>query len=310
MKENVDQLRIGVDVSKDSLAVCDGKRTWTVPNTHKGITALLRRFKAEVALVVVESTGGHEQLLVEALWSGGVPVSRVNPRQTKAFAISSGTIVKTDPIDAQLLQLYAVRMSPPPTPPPSEAVRVLKPLIDRRKQLLSMIVAEKNHLKTPLLTKDTSRCVRSILKALKANLAKLDDRITATIASFEELRRKAEVLQQHTGVGPVLTMTLLADLPELGTINRRQVAALVGVAPFDNQSGSFTGKKPIRGGRKSVRNVLYMAAVAAIRRNLKLKQLFLRLVNRGKPKMVALVAVMRTLLITLNGELRKLPLTS
>lgn len=306
MKEGAKQLYIGIDVSKESLAICDGHRTWTVDNTNKGVTTFIRRLKSPVALVVVESTGGYEQRVVNSLWSSGIAVSRVNPRQTKAFGISTGTIAKTDPIDARLLQLYAVKMNPPPTLPPSEAVQALKPLIDRRSQLLSLIVMEKNHLKAPLVTKDAIKDIRFILKALRASLAKLDEKIALTIASSEELRTKAEALQKHTGVGPVLTMTLLADMPELGAINRRQVAALVGVAPYDNQSGSFVGKRPIRGGRQSVRNVLYMAAITAIRRNLKLKQLFIRLVARGKPKMVALVAVMRTLIVTLNGELRKL----
>lgn len=310
MDETEGQQFVGIDVSKESLMVCDGKRTYSVPNTMKGIRVLLRRFTSKRAHVVMESTGGYEQLLLETLWSAGVPVSRVNPRQTKAFALSTGTIAKTDPIDARLLQLYALKMSPPLTPPPSEAVRTLKPLIDRRLQLLELIVAEKNHLKAPLQSKETKQSIRSVLKSLTLALARIDTRIAATIESFEELKTKAQALQQHVGVGPVLTMTLLADLPELGTLNRRQVAALVGVAPYDNQSGSFTGKRPIRGGRKTVRSVLYMAAVAALRRNVKLRELFLRLVRRGKPKMVALVAVMRTLIVTLNGELRKLALTS
>ena len=154
-----------------------------------------------------------------------------------------------------------------------------------------------------------SKSVQTVLKTLKQQLKYLDQLITATIESFEELRVKAHALQQHVGVGPVLTMTLLADMPELGTLNRRQVAALVGVAPYDNQSGNFSGKKPIRAGRKSVRQVLYMAAVASLRRNQKMKRLFLRLVQRGKPKMVALVAVMRNLIIALNAELRKIMAT-
>lgn len=310
MNEKGAQLFVGIDVSKESLMVCDGKRTYSVPNTIRGIRLLLRRFKANVALVVVESTGGYEQLLLQTLWSAEVPVSRVNPRQTKAFALSTGTVAKTDPIDARLLQLYAVKMNPPLTPPPSKAVQALKPLIDRRLQLIEMIVAEKNHLKAPLQSKEAKQSVRSVLKSLTLALARIDALITKTIESFDELKLKAQALQQHVGVGPVLTMTLLADLPELGTLNRRQVAALVGVAPYDNQSGSFLGRKPIRGGRKTVRSVLYMAAVASIRRNLKLREVFLKLVRKGKPKMVALVAIMRTLIVTLNGELRKLALTS
>lgn len=310
MEDGKERIYLGVDVSKESLAVHDGKRGFTVPNSAKGIAALLRHCKGSVGRVVMESTGGFEQRLLEALWAADIPVSRVNPRQTKAFAHSTGTIAKTDPIDAALLQQYAVKMQPPCTPPPSEATRALKPLIDRRLQLLEMLVSEKNRLKAPLASKEARSCIRSIITVLTNHLARLDAAITKTIDSFDELRTKAQVLQQHVGVGPVLTMTLLADLPELGTLNRRQIAALVGVAPYDNQSGAFSGKRPIRGGRKTVRSVLYMAAVSALRRNQKLKELFLRLVKRGKPKMVALVAVMRTLIVTLNGELRKLNLIS
>jgi transposase len=306
MEEKVEGFYVGIDVSKETLAVCDGKRTWNVENSLKGASALVRSWKVKPALVVVESTGGFEQLVVEALWRAGISVSRVNPRQTKAFAQSIGTIAKTDPIDAQVLQHYAARVNPTPTMPPSAAVAALKPLIDRRLQLLDLIVIEKNHLKNALVTKEMKKSIQSVLKVLLQQLRRLDQTVARTIASFEELKTKARALQLHIGVGPVLTMTLLADMPELGTLNRRQVAALVGVAPYDNQSGAFTGKRPIRGGRKSVRRVLYMAAVTAIRSNQKLKSLFLRLVRRGKPKMVALVAVMRNLIVALNGELKKL----
>lgn len=307
MKQTKDEcFSVGVDVSKDTLSIYDGKKGWVVNNSSKGISTVISRWKSKPKLVVVESTGGYEQLLVEALWSASIPVSRVNPRQTKSFAQSLGTVAKTDKIDARLLQLYAAKMAPVPTQPPSQAVRVLKPLIDRRIQLLELIVVEKNHLKSALGTTETKKCIKSILKTLKHQLFIIDARIAETIEHFEELRTKSRALQQHVGVGPVLTMTLLADMPELGTLNRRQVAALVGVAPFDNQSGTFSGKRPIRGGRKSVRQVLYMASLTALRNNEKLKQLFLRLVKRGKPKMVALVAVMRNLIIALNAELRKI----
>lgn len=310
MNEDKEELIfVGVDVSKKGLAVCDGVGCWSVANDTKGVTALIRRWKQRATLVVLESTGGYEQLLLEALWSAGIAVCRANPRQTKAFAQSLGTLAKTDPIDAVMLQQYAQKMKPTPTPPPSTAVATLKPLIDRRIQLLQIIVIEKNHLKAALVTKDAAKSIKAVLKTLHCQLKRLDQKIAETIEAFEELRIKAAALQQHIGVGPVLTMTLLADMPELGYLNRRQVAALVGVAPYDNQSGNFSGKRPIRGGRKSVRKVLYMAAVAAIRRNQKLKHLFIRLVKRGKPKMVALVAVMRTLIITLNAELRKFQAT-
>jgi transposase len=298
---------IGVDVSQSSLAVCDGSKTWSVGNNSKAIASLLKSWqKQAVELVVMESTGGYENLLLEALWESSIKVSRVNPRRTKAFAISTGIIAKTDSIDARIIQRFAEQMKPKPTPAPSDAVRSLQPLLDRRSQLMEMIVTEKNHLKSPLSNKQTQLSVKQILKVLQQQLKALDKSITQLINSDKALKTKADALQTHVGVGPVLTMTILSDLPELGSLSRRQVAALVGVAPLDNQSGTFNGKRSIRGGRKNVRSALYMATLCAIRRNQSIKNCYIALVKKGKPKMVALVAAMRRFIVALNAEFRKL----
>jgi transposase len=298
---------IGVDVSQASLAVSDGSKTWSVSNNSKGIDSLLKSWqKQAVELVVMESTGGYENLLLEALWESSIKVSRVNPRRTKAFAISTGIIAKTDSIDARIIQRFAEQTKPKPTPAPSKAVKSLQPLLDRRSQLMEMIVIEKNHLKSPLSNKQTQLSVRQILKVLQQQLKALDKSITQLINSDKALKAKADALQTHVGVGPVLTMTILSDLPELGTLSRRQVAALVGVAPLDNQSGAFNGKRCIRGGRKNVRSALYMATLSAIRRNQSIKNCYIALVKKGKPKMVALVAAMRRFIVALNAEFRKL----
>lgn len=295
---------VGIDVGKDTLVVNSG-RDWQVSNSQKGVKKLIEALqKMTPTLVVMESTGGYEQLLLNELWKGEIPVCRINPRRSKAFADSLGINAKTDSIDAGMLRRFAEKVRPIATPAPSLAVRKIKPLIDRRVQLVEMITQEKNHLKAPLIEELTKKSIKRIIEVLKVELKELDALILHTISSFEELRNKASILQQQVGVGPVLTMMLLADLPELGTISREKVGSLVGVAPLNNQSGLFNGRRSIRGGRKQVRSVLYMATVAAIRHNQQLKTFFLSLVKRGKHKMVALVATMRRMLVVLNASMR------
>ena len=304
--ESKNEVFVGIDVGKDTLAVNAGKQ-WSVANTQKGVKKLIESLqKISPTLVVVESTGGYEYVLMEALWGAGMPVSRVNPYRTKGFAQSLGINAKTDPIDAGMLRRFAEQVRPDPTPPPSAEVRKIKPLIDRRTQLIAMVTQEKNHLRAPLMEDIAKKSIRRILKTLKEELVELDALILATIESSKELSLKASVLRETVGVGPVLTMMLLGDMPELGTISRERIGALAGVAPLNNQSGSFDGHRSIRGGRKQVRTVLYMATVAAVRYNQNLKSFFLALVKRGKPKMVALVASMRRLLIILNASMRTL----
>lgn len=304
--ETVREVFVGIDAGKHEHVVNVG-REWKVLNTMAGLRQLVEALlKLKPTLVVVESTGGYEQLLLEELWRSGIAVSRVNPRRTKAFANSLGHNAKTDSIDARMLRKFAEQIRPEPTPAPSVDVRKMKLLIDRRCQLVEMSTQEKNHLKAPLMDERARASIKRIIAVLKAEIKELDAQVIDTIKASNELRTKAAVLKKELGVGPVLTMMLLGDMPELGTISREKVAALVGVAPLDNQSGSFDGRRPIRGGRKHVRSVLYMATVTAIRCNQPLKAFFIGMVKRGKHKMIALIATMRRFLVVLNAAMRNL----
>lgn len=296
----------GIDVSKKTLEANWGRRK-TYPNTLRGIHCLVKRLKREeITLVVVEATGGYERLVVEGLCAGEVPFAVINPIRTKAFATSLGLAAKTDKIDAEMLRLFAERMKPKAQRLPPENVRKLQYFFDRRSQLLDLLIVEKNHLKAPLLCPETKQSVCRIIKILQKELKMLEAKVQATIEASEALSLIANTVQTEKGVGPVLTLALLADMPELGTLNRAEVGALTGVAPLDDQSGFADNSRQIKGGRKRVRHTLYMATVCAIRRNQHLKTFFLGLVKRGKHKMVALIATMRKFIIRLNSLVRTL----
>jgi transposase len=302
--KNETEVFVGIDVSKDWLDVNSG-RAWRVANTFSGVKKLIKELsKLNPVLVVLESTGGYENLALEALWEAKIEVARVNPRRTKCYARALGKEAKSDAIDADMLRCFAMQTRPAPTPAPTAEVKKLKSLINRRTQLITMRTEEKNRVKNPISCPPIKRHIQKMIKFITAEIIQLEEQIDIIIKNSETLNEKAQVLQQETSVGPILTMTLLAELPELGTISRQQVAALVGVAPYTNQSGTFEGKRPIRGGRKHIRHILYMATVSAVRRNQKIKQFFLSMVRRGKPKMIALIAAMRRLIVTLNATLR------
>ena len=302
--ENKSEVFIGIDVSKDSLAIDSGK-SWTVSNDPKGVGKLIQSLAAlSPRLVVLESTGGYEELALKALWKAGIPVSRVSPRRTKGFANSLGQNAKTDPIDARMLRLFAAQIKPTPTPPPSAEVLKIKPLIDRRVQLIKLSTREKNHLKCPTVDAVTRKSIKKVIAVLTSEIEKIDALIKVSIDASEELAAKAAVISQNIGVGPVLTAMLIVDVPELGTVPRETISALIGVAPFDNKSGGSTGKQSIYGGRKHVRTVLYMATVSSLRYNPRMKAFYRALVARGKLKKVALVATMRRLLIAINASMR------
>jgi transposase len=296
----------GVDVSKDRLDADWGKCK-AYPNTTKGIMALIRKLKsAGVTLVVVESTGGYEQGVVGALQAAEISVAVVNPFRTKKFAESLGYQAKTDRIDAEILRLYAERIQPEPQALVPERVRTMKLLLERRSQLVEMVVAEKNRRQSPLQCSKTKASVKRMLRVLQREIKSIEKEVSALIAANQDLTLIADTVQSEKGVGPVLTLAVLADLPEIGTLNRAQVAALVGVAPFDRQSGKVDNQRRARGGRKRLRHTLYMATVCAIRRNQRLKAFYLTLVKRGKKKMVALIATMRKFVIRLNSLVRDL----
>jgi transposase len=299
---------VGIDVSKCWLDCQIMEEAVRISNDSKGILKLVRLLKKRlVGLVVIESSGGYERGVCQMLWASGLRISLLNPRLIRAFAESLGRRAKNDSIDAQVLKLYGEKMEPVPTPAPSAEVITLKDLISRRYQLMQMLVAEKNRALTPGLTPEVRKSISVILREIKKQIKCLDVELTEVISSHPGLRERAAKLRKETGVGPVLMSTLLAEMPELGQLSRNQASALVGVAPYDNDSGNSKGRRSISGGRVRVRCALYMATLSAIRHNPILKEFFKRLVTNGKPKKVALVACMRKFLIHLNSVLKEHP---
>lgn len=307
MTESV-KVNVGIDVSKDFLDVHVGDVALRrVPNRSSGLSVLKRILSRYcVSLVLLESTGGYENLAVTYLQSLGYDVCVINPRQARNFALSMGRLAKTDKIDAQILCRLADVIDASP-----DRARFVKPLTDerrqhlvsmvrRRRQLCDLMIAERNRrAKTDSYG---SESINTVLGFLTGEIARIDRDIAAHVGScFSDI---STLLQSFTGIGPVTASTLLGELPELGKLNRRQITALVGVAPFNRDSGYMRGRRRISGGRSGVRNVLFMAALSAVRFNPVLKAFFARLVAAGKPKKVALVACMRRMVCILNAMLR------
>ena len=296
---------VGIDVSKARLDVAlgvAGELLW-VANDARGIASLVARL-VELApeLVVLEASGGLQTALVAELGAAQLPVVVVNPRQVRDFARATGQLAKTDALDARMLALFAERIRPPVRPLPSEQELELKALVARRRELVEMITAERNRLdRAPrLLHKEISAHIRWLESRLKDRDRDLD----RMLRSSPLWREREDLLRAVPGVGPVLCATLLADLPELGTLSRHQIAKLVGVAPLNCDSGTMRGRRAVWGGRAQVRAALYMATLAAVRCNPALKTFYLRLRSAGKPAKVALTAAMRKLLTVLNAMLK------
>lgn len=305
MREETKEVFVGVDISKDLLEVkiSSEDKTNNYQNSVLGISRLIKRI-GKPQLVVLEATGGYEQRLFLALWEKGISVAVMNPRQTHAYGKSKGYLAKTDKIDATILCDYAQRIKPNPTLPISSETQQLKVLSTRRSQLITMLVSEKNRIQAPHISKNIIRSIKATIKHLNTQIKNIDEEIKIIIKHSVELNKKKETLIKVKGVGETLASTLLAELPELGMLNRNQVAALVGVAPFNKDSGYKQGQRSTYGGRKQVRSILYMATLSAIRCNAILKTFYKRLVSAGKKKMVALVATMRKFIIFLNTTLR------
>lgn len=299
----------GIDVSKNSLdCMLEGSNgVLHVANSSRGFSKLLKQLEKHESQVVLEATGGYERAVYQYLWDAGVKTTLINPRQTHAFARTLGRRAKNDMLDAELLMEFGIRMQPVPTEPISDVIIELRALLTRRSQLTKMLAAEKNHFQAPTTSVLARKSISELIKTLKKQIKNVDTLIADKIETDECLKAKAEKLSAQTGVGPVLLFTLLADMPELGTLKRNQASALVGVAPYDRDSGSFKGKRTIAGGRVRVRCALYMATLSAVRFNPVLKAFYQRLLSRGKPRKVALVACMRKLIIYLNQLLRDDP---
>ena len=296
---------VGIDVSKATLdvAVRPSGEQWSAANDDGGIPPLVKRLRPLApALIVLEATGGFETAAVGALAAAGLPVVVANPRQVRDFAKATGQLAKTDVLDAQVLALFAERVRPEPRPLPDEAVRGLDALLTRRRQLLEMRTAEHNRL--GLAPVAVRRDITQHIHWLDRRLRDVDSDLDQAIRSSPVWRAKEDLLRSVPGVGPVVSRTLLGELPELGTLTHRQIAALVGVAPRARDSGTLRGKRVVWGGRAPVRAALYMAALVARRYNPVIRVFYERLRAAGKAPKVALVACMRKLLTILNAMVR------
>lgn len=292
---------IGIDVSKARLDVAlhEGADAWAVPNEPAGIDELIARLvPLRPELVVLEATGGFETAAVAALVSAHVPVVVVNPRQVRDFARSTGQLAKTDVLDARMLALFAARVRPNVRPIADEATQALNALVGRRRQLIEMLVAEKNRLGFAAVS--VKKSIEKHIRWLERQLADVDDDLATMIRESPVWRDKDDLLQSVPGVGPNLSRTLIAELPELGHLNRKQIAALVGIAPLNRDSGTMRGRRAIWGGRAPVRVALYLSIWSAARWNPVIREFYERLLAHGKPPKVAQVACMRKLLTILN----------
>jgi transposase len=302
----MDATVVGIDVAKDRLDVCvrPSGESFVVARTGAGIEELAERLrKLAPRIVAVEATGGFETVVAAGLAAAALPIVVVNPAQVRAFAQALGRRAKTDPIDAAVIAHFVEATKAVPRPLPDETTRLLADLIARRRQIVEMMGAEAQRERRLTNTRLKKSIVR-LRKALEKELAELDGEIDDHVRGSPVWAEKEDLLASVPGVGPIIARTLIAELPELGSLDRRKVAALVGLAPWTRQSGQWRGKSFISGGRKSVRNALFMAAMVAARHNPILKRFRDKLVAAGKPKLVAIIAVARKLLIILNAILR------
>lgn len=298
-------VNVGIDVGKYQLDVHVYERalSFSVPNTPAGVRKLLGRLgRFNLARLVVEATGRREYDLVIAAAERGLPVVVAQPLTIRRYAAAKGVLAKTDRIDAQVVADYAATLRPDVRPIPIGPIRQIKDLAARRRQLVTMSTMEKNRL--DVMPSSLHADLRRHLKHLQAQVEKLDRAIDQLVAGVEAWRHKRELLVSTPGIGLQVANTLLADLPELGALSNKQIAALVGVAPFNRDSGTMRGKRRIRGGRSTVRTALFMAAMSAIQHNPVIRATYQRMVTAGKHKKVALTACMRKMTVTLNAMLR------
>jgi transposase len=302
----MDTTVVGIDVAKDRLDVCvrPSGESFVAARTGAGIEDLAERLKKFAPrIVAIEATGGFETVVAAGLAAAALPIVVVNPAQVRAFAQALGKRAKTDPIDAAVIAHFVEATKAVPRPLPDETTRLLADSIARRRQIVEMMVAEGQRQRR-LTDKRLQKSIARLRKALEKELAELDGEIDDHVRGSPVWVEKENLLASVPGVGPVIARTLIAELPELGSLDRRKIAALVGLAPWTRQSGQWRGKSFIGGGRKSVRKALFMAALVAARRNPMLKRFRDKLVAAGKPKLVAIIAVARKLITILNAILR------
>lgn len=300
---------VGIDVSKDRLDIAlgtseHGFRVTRIANREEALADWIGDIDADsIDRVILEATGGYERLAARILAASGVPVVIVNPRQVRDFARSTGELAKTDRIDAQMLALFAERVQPELRPIPSEQQEEFKALASRRRQLIRMLTAEKNRLAGTRKAKQR-RPLQAHIRFLEKQIENIERELDQLIDESPLYSAKNNLLQSVPGIGPAVSVTLLAELPELGQLTRKEIAKLVGVAPLNRDSGTYRGQRSIWGGRAHVRSKLYMSALVAIRHNDPLKDFYTRLRDNGKAAKVALVAVARKLLTILNSIIK------
>jgi len=296
---------VGIDVSKDKLDihVRPIDQSGTFSYDEGGLSQLLALIQqVQPQVIVIEATGGYERRLVAILLTNDLPVAVINPERVRHFAKAAGQVAKTDRLDAAVLSLFAQKLQPQPRPLPDTFAEELRDLLARRRQILDMIVAENNRL--GLARKPIRGEILQHIKWLEKRLASLDHDLNQRIQSSPTWKAKDDLLRSVPSIGPVGSSSLLIQLPELGDLNRHQIAALVGIAPINQDSGRFKGHRIIQGGRASIRSVLYMCTLVATRHNPLIKAFYQRLVQAGKPKKVALIASMRKLLTILNSMIK------
>lgn len=296
---------VGIDVAKDSMevAVYEDKEHWNYANDEEGLAKLKARMKRVAPkLIVMEATGGYEVTLAGELQDSGFPVAVVNPRHIRDFARSIGILAKTDILDARVIARYAATVHPTPRVLQDEESKRLSAIMMRRRQTIAMLTAEKNRLHKADLA--VMQRIQGHVDWLKRELDDITRELKQMVEGNPHWKEKNDIIQSVPGVGPNLSITLLSDFPELGSLNRKQTAALGGVAPFNRDSGTLRGKRTIWGGRDVVRTATYMSVFVAIRFNPLLKSFFERLIAVGKPRKVAMVACMRKLLCILNAMLK------
>jgi len=302
----MEQVFVGIDVAKDRLDVHvrPSGEAFAVARNSEGVESLVDQLRALGAqLIVLEATGGFELVVAGALAAARLPLAVVNPRQIRDFARAVGQLAKTDALDAQIIALFAERVRPEPRALPDAQTRALAELVTRRRQIVEMMTAERNRRRLST-SRRLVKSVDRLLTALQKELSDLEQELDDTIRGTPVWREAEDLLTSVPGVGDKLARTLIADLPELGQLDRKQIAALVGVAPINRDSGTMRGKRTTWAGRAKVRAVLYMAALVAARHNPPRRRFYQRLLAAGKAKKLALTAVMRKLLVILNAILR------
>ena len=302
---NLDQKSyIGIDISKAVLDVfiLPFKKHMQFENNQKGIEKLITKLKSfPDVLIVMEATGGYEKLAAEALTEAKLSVSVVNPRQVRDIAKGFGKLAKTDKVDAEIIALFAEKVQPKANVKCDEKQDELAENTTRRRQLIDIIVMEKNRLDK---ANNAKKSIKRVLKMLEKELATINEILKNLIKTDSTYSQKNDLLQSIKGVGAIVATEIIADLPELGSLSAKQIAALAGLAPYNRDSGTLRGKRVISGGRSSVRRILYMATLVAMRFNEQIKIFYERLCNAGKPKKVAMTACMRKLLIVMNAMVK------